>query len=281
MIRGLDLREIAAVVVEQCVRSLTADAAVLWLADLARRELCLLADRGITPEVVDRLRVVSFDACLLAALAARTRRMQVIEDVRALASGDLLPDAYEYQGMHAVLVVPLTVQGQLVGVLSHGFCKPRHFSIAEQEFNMTAAGMFAITIQNARLYAEVRQTLQLHEEFMAAAAHELRTPLTVIKGKSQRALRNDARDTGIRATFATILREADRMGDLADDLLIVQRLRPGHATLHCARFDLGPFVRSVVDETAQTTTERRFQLHVPDRTASQTFTYDHMRSPSC
>lgn len=115
--------------------------------------------------------MVSFDACLLGTLAARTRRMQVIEDIRVAPSGTPIPDVYEHQGMRAVLVVPLTVHGQLVGVLSHGFCKPRRFSAAEQEFNVTAADMFAVTIQNAHLYDEVCRTVQAHEEFMATAAH--------------------------------------------------------------------------------------------------------------
>lgn len=84
----------------------------------------------------------------------------------------------------------------------------------------------------------------------------------MIKGGTQRALRSDAREHGARTTFETILRETDRMDRLVDDLLAIQRIRPGRAILHCMRFDLGPLVRSVVDETAQTTTERRFRLHV-------------------
>jgi two-component system OmpR family sensor kinase len=83
--------------------------------------------------------------------------------------------------------------------------------------------------------------------FLADASHELRTPLTSIRGYAEmfdRGAREHPED--LATSMFHIRREADRMSELVDDLLLLARLdreRP----LDLERIDLGDVVRQSVE----------------------------------
>lgn len=94
--------------------------------------------------------------------------------------------------------------------------------------------------QVAHLEAE-RHLRKIQEEFFANISHELRTPLGFIKGYATTLLREDAvwnRD--IRREFLSYIdEEADRLGELIDDLLDSSRLQAGtmQMDIHPLSFD--------------------------------------------
>ena len=99
------------------------------------------------------------------------------------------PEFYRKQGLVSCLRVPLTTEGNVLGVFSV-FTKEEHeFSKQEVEFLATLAGHAAIAINIARLYEQLKkQVLDLNraieakDEFLSIVSHELRTPLNVVIG---------------------------------------------------------------------------------------------------
>ena len=84
-------------------------------------------------------------------------------------------------------------------------------------------------------------------EFMANVSHDLRTPLTLIKGYAE-AARDDLRD-GLpvdESDLEVVAREADRLADLANELLDYSKLRAGSAKLDVSEFDASEAFESAV-----------------------------------
>jgi signal transduction histidine kinase len=248
------------VIIDQSFRVLHVDAAEVWLADPVRRELILLGSRGYSSAYVQATRRLSYDAPRLAAIVARTERIQRVEDVRTSTVGPLNRQAYLQEGISSLLDVPLCARDHLVGVLCYATRTPRHLTAANLAFVTSAAGLFAVTIENSRLFDELRQALRLREEFMAAAAHELRSPVTVIQGRAQLTLLNDAREEQSRRALERILQASRRIGRLTEDLLTVLHVRPGFLALQRERFDLGALTKAAAEQTAQTTEHYDFQV---------------------
>ncbi|MDP9292970.1 MAG: HAMP domain-containing histidine kinase, partial [Actinomycetota bacterium] len=63
--------------------------------------------------------------------------------------------------------------------------------------------------------------------FVSDASHELRTPLSILRAELELALR-DARDVeGFRSAVTSAAEEADRLAQLAEDLLVIARFDQG------------------------------------------------------
>ena len=263
LVRELGLAPVVDVVVDQSQRVLGADVVGVWLADTTHRVLDLLSYRGKSPAVAKKMRRVPFDAPSISALAARTQQVQLAEDIAASEpSLTLLREVAAAEGMRSAVAIPLISRGRLVGVVTYASHLPRYFTSHDVQFNVTVADLFAVAIENAHLYDEVRRTLRLREEFLAAAAHELRTPITVIRGNSQLLLKTDAVEPRVRGSLETILRHADRVTLLVDDLLTIAKVRPGLIQLNRSAFDLGSLVQSQTEAVARTTDRHQFAVDV-------------------
>lgn len=260
LVRESEFPRVVDVVLDQCLTVLGMDVVALWLADPISHTLVLCAHRHLSHETTEEIQRIPYDSPLLAARAACTEQMQVASDVSAVELPSSARQLYEREGLRSLLTVPLLAHGHLVGVLCSGTRLTYHFSPWDLDLNQTVAGLFGVAIENAHLYQEVRDTLRLREEFISAAAHELRTPLTVIKGRTKLALRTDAHEERARQALATVDHETDRIGRLAEDLLAVVRIRPGHTTLHRERCDLSDLIRTKVAQVAQTATDKEFRV---------------------
>ena len=261
LVREVELSQVVHVVIRESISVLHVDAVAVWLADSTKQTLNLLSQHGFSAETASVFEHLSFDAPFLAARAAKIEQPQVVEDV---AERETKPEAraiYVREQLHGVLALPLCARGALVGVVEYVTRAPHSFSRRELDFDTTIAGLFAVAIENARLYEQIHDTLRLREDFIAAAAHELRTPITVIKGRSELTLRRDARDEPARSTLQMVVRQSDRIARLADDLLAVVRLRPGIVVLRREVFDLNALVEEVVSQMATRDPDQHFEIH--------------------
>ena len=259
LVHELELTRVADAIIEQSVRILNADAVSLWLADPEARRLSLLATRNLSPALIEAIRVLPLDSPLISAQAARTRQLQAVEDLPT-AAPPLAGDPYQREGIRSMLAAPLISRGRLVGVVAYYTRRPRHFSPRDLEFNATVADLFAVAIENAHLYDELREAVRVRDEFMSAAAHELRTPVTTIKGWAELLARAGAHDEMERRALEVIDTQTDRITALLNDLLAVVRLRPGPPTLTKVRFDLAALARDVVARTDRTTETHQITL---------------------
>jgi signal transduction histidine kinase len=118
------------------------------------------------------------------------------------------------------------------------------------------------------LRGQAEAALNVRDEFMSIAAHELRTPVTAIKAGAQLALRRleEGPPEGARTVqyLLGIVRGANRLVLLINDLMDVSRMRSGELLLRVAFVDLVALVSTVAQRYAETNGERyRVNLDVP------------------
>jgi signal transduction histidine kinase len=75
--------------------------------------------------------------------------------------------------------------------------------------------------------APVERSIEHIRRFMADAAHELRTPLTVLRSRAEVALQQPRAPAEYLAVLRAIETEAQRLGGIVDDLLILARADAG------------------------------------------------------
>ena len=250
LVSEVELGRIAEVVIEQSLHSLGADAIGLWLAEPERRELTLLASHRLAAR--ESLCRLSFDAPEITARAARTESIQTVEDI--LTEGPPTTSCvWAEEGFRGVAAFPLHSRERLVGVMTCCTCAPRHFSSRDLEFHSTVSRLFAVAIEKARLFQEVREALRLREEFMSAAAHELKTPATTIQTWAEILLSLETLTSRQRKGLTTISRNTRRIARLVDHLFAALRMAPGPPKLEHEPFDLHSLVRERVEEATRTT----------------------------
>src|SRR5579859_553340 len=95
--------------------------------------------------------------------------------------------------------------------------------------------------------SEIERTEKTRRDFIANVSHELRTPLTSIRGYAETLLDSEEPVNGNTHEFLQIIRRnAERMGRLTEDLLVLARVESGEEKL-----DLQPYLpKRMLDESA-------------------------------
>lgn len=183
--------------------------------------------------------------------------------------------------IHLMLLAPMTVGDQLVGVLSIDYGNEAHEYTAEERALAAAVGKLgALVLERERLLREraearanelaLRKANRRMEEFLGMISHELKTPLTSIKGNTQLAMRQLKNSL---QTFERMLelheateRQSRRLHRLVDDLLDVSRTQTGHLELRLAPCDLTTIIQGSIEEQRQLWPERVIDLDLPEET---------------
>ncbi len=111
-------------------------------------------------------------------------------------------------------------------------------------------------------------SVELHEEerrksrFVSDVSHELRSPLTGIRLAAETLLDGDIEPTDEKRFLATIIREADRLTGLANDLLQLQRIEGATGELPLARVDFTQAARLAVEANEPLAMERGVTVSV-------------------
>lgn len=113
----------------------------------------------------------------------------VIGDLTSLPERFAAEQALIRAGIRAVVIVPLQVDGRVIGSLNLGSRQPHRFGDEEVRVAEEVAYLVAIAVQQAQLMKKLRDTnqalqvaLKSKEEMILYVSHELRTPLTVVEG---------------------------------------------------------------------------------------------------
>lgn len=126
----------------------------------------------------------------LAGVSVHRRKQVEAFEVQKTEVFEPLLDAARQGQLVSLLCTPIIFEDQVIGILSAYTDYPHRFSNDERKLFEAMAGLGAVAIYNARLYARVFQseeTLRRSEKLttlglMAAEiAHEIRNPLTVVK----------------------------------------------------------------------------------------------------
>jgi heavy metal sensor kinase len=102
-----------------------------------------------------------------------------------------------------------------------------------------------------------------HERrFVADASHELRTPLAILKGELELALRDATDVEEMRAAVTSAAEEADRMVQLAEDLLVIARSDQGRVPVRLAAVDAGEVLATARRRFASRASEQGVTLEI-------------------
>jgi len=107
-----------------------------------------------------------------------------------------------------------------------------------------------------------QEAWERQQAFIANASHELRTPLTLLRASAEVAQRKlDPASPG-SPLLEDVLREADHMAGLVEELLLLSRLDAGSVRLETAPVDVGDLLRDVVAPVERLAQDRSLRLEL-------------------
>jgi signal transduction histidine kinase len=179
LLRAQDAAGVAHAIVGDVSSAVNADALLLLESDPREQRLHLLGARGLPAAVLDDYRTVSLEVPSLLALVARTQTTQEIDHIEALSEKDFAGTRQLLQvGLRSTVVLPLLVDGELVGVLELAWRHPGKPNRLERRTLEAVRAACALGIHYARLRAsERRETERLRTLRDAALAVEDALPL--------------------------------------------------------------------------------------------------------
>ncbi len=210
----------------------------------------------------------------------RTRENVLISD--AGKDSRFANDSYIQQNNpRSILCIPILDKGDFVGILYlENNLVSDAFTPERLEVMQILSSQSAISLQNARLYEELRRALteveQLTNEletrvqertaeleaFSYSVSHDLRTPLRTIGGFSRILLEDHGGklDAECRRLLDIICDSTRNMGQLIDDLLAFSRL--GRQEMKLSNINMGELARSVVDEPELGVSARNVEINI-------------------
>jgi signal transduction histidine kinase len=166
-------------------------------------------------------------------------------EIRALVKG---------LGCYSGMAVPLMVHGRAIGAVTFSSSSPqRCFEATDLALAEELARRAAVAIDNARLYREAQQAIQMRDEFLSIASHELNTPITSLQmlADGLEAKAAAGKPESIVRIAQLVGRQVGRLGRLVHELLDVQRLQRGVFELELEPVDLVALVHEVVARQAE------------------------------
>jgi signal transduction histidine kinase len=165
-------------------------------------------------------------------------------------------ELYRRLAPRSFIAMPLLVGDRILGAvtfLTSG--SGRHFTEDDFDLAKQLARRIALSVENARLFYEVQQSVRTRDDFLSAVAHELKTPLTVISASAQMVQRKQQREDGAtppEPAITRILGSVARMTAFIEELLeLVRRQADPSVGVRPTRFDLVDLARTVVAESVQ------------------------------
>lgn len=94
--------------------------------------------------------------------------------------------------------------------------------------------------------SDVRRLENMRRDFVANVSHELKTPLTAVRGFAETLLSGDVPPADVDKYLGVILKHADRLSNLIDDLLELSRIESRKVPLQRTAVDVGRVAASVM-----------------------------------
>ena len=179
----------------------------------------------------------------------------LIRDTRDLPAWIEVPPFTGDHVIRSVIVVPLVVDGTVVGTFNLDSFTPYFYTERHLAIALAFAERVTQALYNARLHAvqlerarAFEQLAGIQADFVAAVSHELRTPLTAIIGFAEilEARWGDLNDTRRLDQIHKIVLAANRQRRLVEDLLLLRQVEGQTFTLQSQPLLVAP----LLDEAA-------------------------------
>ncbi|WP_191263213.1 GAF domain-containing protein [Comamonas sp. JC664] len=241
--------------------------------------LCLLSDDGTRLEVAARHAVLTLAEArpplpgeALSEFVLQSGRPLLIPELSAEQRLALVGQApSEGDPAYSLLCVPLRTQGRVVGTLSVGRAgQGRGFTLEDQELVEELAAKAALSIENARLFAEqqrsqeeLRRRAEFEQQLVGIVSHDLRNPLAAISMSAGLLEKKGVLTDSQKRMVWRIGQATERAARMIRDLLDFTKARLGGGiALHRQPTDLRDVVSQVVDEMQVANPERRVEVDI-------------------
>lgn len=114
------------------------------------------------------------------------------------------------------------------------------------------------------MLARLRAAFERESRFVADASHELRTPIAIIKTELEGALQVADPQNPVHASLVAATEECDRLGQLAEDLLIIAHAADGQLPIRREPTDVAALLGGVRDRFADRAQRRGRFIRVED-----------------
>jgi len=254
-----DLQPVFDAILEKATRLCDAHLGLLGLYD--GEKFLTVAHRGANAEfskwLMDRGAYIPPPPGSIARMIAERQPVQVadfMESPSYRAGSPITVSMVELGGVRTYLAVPMLKEGRVVGGITIYRPEVRPFTQKQIDLVSTFASQAVIAIENVRLFKEIQdKTRQLEaasqhkSQFLANMSHELRTPMNAIIGITEMLL-EDARDLkrdDEMEPLERILRAAQQLLALINDILDLSKIEAGKMDLHLQEFAIAPLVEDV------------------------------------
>lgn len=187
-----------------------------------------------------------------------------VEDEAVFERHPLLP------ATAAQAAFPLTLGGEVLGVLDVHSTRLEPFSKDMVTVLATIADQLVVALQNARLFAnqrdvvaQLREVDRLKSEFLASMSHELRTPLNSIIGFSKLLLRgtdNNPLTSNQQQDVSSIYRSGQHLLSLINDILDLSKIAAGRMELALRPVAVPVLIEEVAQTVAPQIAEAKLRL---------------------
>ena len=230
-------------IVKAAIDVLGADDASLMLLD-ENRELSIAISTSLQQEILAATHLAIGER--VAGRVAQQPEPAVIND--DVTGDERFAGVRALRSIKAAIVCPLTMRGELLGVLNvNRVKKTARYGERDRQSAMILSSLVALALGNARLHKELQARLQqisdtqeevIQNEKMVAlgsllsgVAHELNNPLCAVLGYAQ-LMHQEELEPKLRKGVEVITREADRAATIVSDLLrFARRERPEKRSL--------------------------------------------------
>ena len=222
----------------------------------------------LAAEEVARRHPPAVDLSFGPAQVLRSRREEIIPKMSDAMLAEMAGDEEHLRylrslGLRSVMNVPLEIRSRLFGVMSFASAESGHeYGPSDLALAGDLAHRVAVALENARLYAEVKDADRRKDDFLAMLAHELRNPLAPIRSGLD-LLDMEGVDAATSAWARGLMKQQiHHLVRLVDDLLDVSRIMRGKVQLRKERISLADAVQRGI-ETARPLIElQHHELHV-------------------
>ena len=176
----------------------------------------------------------------------------IIQDVKVDQRHFKVVDRVTKHVTHSLVAVPLTVRGEVIGVLEALNKKDNaHYTEEDLTILETLAALAAQAIQNVSLQRKVRATTielaeleRLKTDFIAISSHELRTPLGLILGHAT--FLRELSGEQYAEQLDLIIRNATKLKTIVENLSDVDNIRNGAARVRNQQVSLTKIIEDVI-----------------------------------
>jgi signal transduction histidine kinase len=171
---------------------------------------------------------------------------------------DVLPVTTAQRGMAAIAAALGSGEAQLFE-----YTLPNNGQLREYEARIAVCGPDEVVVI-VRDITQRKEVERLKDELVSTVSHELRTPLASVRGFTELMLTRDFAPDKQREYLAIIRGEAERLTNLINDFLDLQRMESGRETYNFAAVPLVSFLRKSLDTFTVTNGAHTLRLDLPD-----------------